>query len=332
MLTSLTIRDFVLIKNLTVSFASGLAIMTGETGGGKSILLDALNLALGGRGDSSIISNPAKQASISAEFSLSPNHKSFKLAAHQGLSLNPSQGQIILRRIITKEGRSRAFVNDEPVTVGFLKNLGDTLIEIHGQHDDRGLLNPKGHRGLLDAFGGHEGLLSEMAGVYGELSSAQKALEKLKIEQQARHVEEEYDRHCLAELNTLNPIKGEEETLSTRRKLMIEGEKSAEQVAKVLTLLQAGDGVEMTIRSALRRLERLPDELKTPLASAIEALARGANETEEGLAHLHRVSETLVYDQDKLDQTEERLFELRAQARKHKCQVNQLPEILADLK
>lgn len=332
MLTSLTIRDFVLIKNLTVSFASGLGVMTGETGAGKSILLDALNLAIGARGEGSIILAGAKQSSISAEFTLNPNHKSFLLAEDQGLSLDATEGQIILRRVITKDGRSRAFVNDQPVTVGFLKTLGDSLIEIHGQHDDRGLLNPKGHRALLDAFGGHENLLTKLGGIYEYLSAAQKALDKLKSDQKNRQQEEEYDRHCFAELEALNPIVGEEDQLATARKLMMEGEKSGEQVVEVLNLLQANDGIEMTIRSALRRLERLPDELKNLMGPAIEALAQGANQAEEGLAQLHLVSETLVYDQDKLDQTEERLFELRAQARKHKCQVDQLPEILASLK
>lgn len=332
MLTSLTIRDFVLIKNLTVCFSSGLGVMTGETGGGKSILLDALNLAIGGRGDSSIIPGQAKQSSISAEFTLKSDHKSFKLTENQGLSLDPSEGQLILRRIITKDGRSRAFVNDQPVTVGFLKTLGDTLIEIHGQHDDRGLLNARGHRSLLDAFGGHGEFLNKLATIYDDLSAAQKALNKLKSDQKIRQEEEEYDRHCFAELKVLEPKAGEETGLADARKFMIEGEKSADQVAGVLNLLQTGDGVEMTIRSALRRLERLPDELKVPLAPAIEALARGANEAEEGLAQLHRVSETLVFDQDKLDKTEERLFELRAQARKHKCQVDDLPKIFESLK
>ncbi len=332
MLTSLTIRDFILIRNLTVSFASGLGVLTGETGAGKSILLDALNLAIGARGDGSIILGEAKQSSISAEFTVRPDHKSFQLAEDQGLSLDPTEGQLILRRVLTRDGRSRAFVNDQPVTVGFLKTLGDTLIEIHGQHDDRGLLNPKGHRTLLDAFGGHETLLSKLAGIYEDLRAAQQALDKLEGDQKNRQDEEEYDRHCCSELANLKPKVGEETSLANARKLMMEGEKSGEQVAEVLNLLQAGDGVEMTIRSALRRLERLPEELRNLMGPAIEALALGANHAEEGLAQLHRVSETLVYDQDKLDETEERLFELRAQARKHKCQVDDLPEILEGLK
>ena len=206
------------------------------------------------------------------------------------------------------------------------------MIEIHGQHDDRGLLNPKGHRALLDAFGGHEDFLSKLGGIFGHLTAAQKALEKLEGDQKARHVEEEYDRHCFAELEKLNPKAGEETRLANARKFMMEGEKSGEQVVEVLTLLQAGDGVEMTIRSALRRLERLPEELRNLMGPAIEALAQGANQAEEGLAQLHRVSETLVFDQDKLDETEERLFELRAQARKHKCQVDDLPNILEGLR
>jgi len=332
MLTSLTIRDFVLIRNLTISFASGLGVLTGETGAGKSILLDALNLAIGARGEGSIILGEAKQSSISAEFTVRPDHKSFHLAEDQGLSLDPPEGQLILRRVITRDGRSRAFVNDQPVTVGFLKTLGDTLIEIHGQHDDRGLLNPKGHRALLDAFGGHETLLSKLAGIYEDLRAAQQALDKLEGDQKNRQDEEEYDRHCFSELAGLKPKVGEETSLANTRKLMMEGEKSGEQVAEVLNLLQAGDGVEMTIRSALRRLERLPEGLRNLMGPAIEALAQGANHTEEGLAQLHRVSETLVYDQAKLDETEERLFELRAQARKHKCQVDDLPEILEGLR
>ncbi len=331
MLTTLTIRDFVLIKNLTVSFVSGLGVLTGETGAGKSILLDALGLALGGRGEAGLVAQKASQTVISAEFAVESKHQTFSLAAGQGLSLDPDAGQIILRRTLGADGRSRAFVNDQPVTIGFLKILGDCLIEIHGQHDDRGLLNAKGHRALLDAFGCHEKLLAELAKKYAALSAARKTLAALEKDHRARRDEEEYDRHCLAELKAIHPKKGEEDALATARKLMVEGEKSGERVKEVLTLLEAGDGLDMTLRSALRRLEQLPEELKTLLGPAIEALARAAGDTEVGLTEIHRVSETLTFDQDKIDRTEERLFELRALARKHKCRPDDLPGVLAAL-
>lgn len=329
MLTTLSIRDFVLIKNLTIPFSEGLCVLTGETGAGKSILLDALGLALGGRGDGGFVAPNAKQAVVSAAFDLEINHPAFSHLSNQGL--DAEDGPLILRRVISPDGRSRAFINDNPVTIGALKNLGETLVEIHGQHDDRGLLNAKGHRALLDAFGGHKGHLAKLSSAFDVLQEARTHLEALQKEQAKARAEEEYNRHCFEELQALAPEVGEEENLAAARKLMMEGEKSAEQLGDILASLSTEDGVEMKVRSALRRLERLPDAVKEHLGPGIEALARAANDMDEGLTTLMKANEALAFDPDKLDQAEERLFEIRAQARKHQCHPDELPKVLSAL-
>lgn len=331
MLRTLTIRDFVLIKNLTVPFTTGLCVLTGETGGGKSILLDALGLALGGRGDSSLVAPGASQATVSADFEIPKNHPALALAKEHGLGLEGGEDTLILRRILTSDGRGRAFVNDQPVTVGTLKALGDELIEIHGQHDDRGLLNPKGHRALLDAFGGYEKPLEAVGQNHQAFLARKKALEGLEEAHKQRQKEEEYDRHCFEELKLLDPKPGEEEDLATARKMMMEGEKSGATVNEILQSLDGEEGAEMTLRRALRRLERLPENLKALLEPSINPLAKAAAEAEAGIEGLRKASEALEFDPQKQEQTETRLFEIRAQARKHQCRPDDLPKVLAAL-
>ncbi len=182
MLKALSIRNIVLIEALTLSFAPGLGILTGETGGGKSILLDALNLALGQRADAVLVRQGQGQGGVTAEFEVDPEHPAFVLARDQGLSLDPGARQLILRRTISADGRSRAFVNDQAVTAGLLRTLGEALVEVHGQHDDRGLLNPKGHRALLDAFGGLEGQRAILGEHYAAWRRAREKLQNLKTD------------------------------------------------------------------------------------------------------------------------------------------------------
>ncbi len=327
MLRALTIRNIVLIETLSLIFEGGLGILTGETGGGKSILLDALNLALGGRADAGLVHQGADQGGATAEFTLKAGHPAFALARDQGLSIDPEEECLILRRTLSSDGRSRAFVNDEAVTVGFLKTLGETLVEVHGQHDDRGLLNPRGHRVLLDAFGGLEAEVKALTNRYTAWQDAEGRVKALRAELDQKHAEEEYDRHCFEELNTLMPKAGEEMELAARRALMMQGEKTTQQLIDILNLLEEGDGVEAKIRSSLRRLERLPAELAGHLKPALEALEAAANGAEEGVAALHRTAGALEYDQNQLEAVEERLFALRALSRKHKCPVDDLPSL-----
>jgi len=326
MLQALTIQNIVLIEGLSLSFGAGLGILTGETGGGKSILLDALSLTLGGRADAALVRHGAKQGSVTAEFLLEGGHPAFALTTEQGLNVDSTDG-LILRRTLGRDGRSRAFVNDQAVTVGFLKTLGETLVEVHGQHDDRGLLNPKGHRALLDAFGGLEDDGAALKGAYAAWLEAEDRVRLLKAELAKQQAEEDYHRHCFEELKSLAPRAGEEAELGEHRALMMQGEKASEQLAEILAMLEEGDGVDMHIRSALRRLERLPQVLAGHLKPVIEALSAAATGAEEGVAALRTVTGQLDYDQDRLEAVEERLFALRALARKHKCQVDNLPAL-----
>jgi len=326
MLQALTIQNIVLIETLSLSFGGGLGILTGETGGGKSILLDALSLTLGGRADAALVRQGAEQGSVTAEFMLENGHPALSLAHDQGLNIDAGEG-LILRRTLAADGRSRAFVNDQAVTAGFLKNLAETLVEVHGQHDDRGLLNPKGHRALLDAFGGLEGDVAALKDLYAARREAEEKLKALRAELAQKEAEEEYDRHCYEELKSLALEVAEEEQLAEQRTLMMQGEKASGQLAEILAMLEEGDGVEMQIRSALRRLERLPEALASHLKPAIEALGTAAAGAEEGVAALRTVTGQLDYDQDRLEAVEERLFALRALARKHKCQVDDLPGV-----
>ena len=332
MLKSLSIRNIVLIDNLRLGFSPGLGILTGETGAGKSILLDALSLALGGRADAGLVRLGADQGAVTAEFELEPSHPAFTQGQGLGLAFAAGETQIILRRTLTKDGRSRAFINDEPVTVAALKALGASLIEIHGQHDDRGLLNPAGHRALLDAFGRLDDDIAALTEKYRDWNEALARLEVVKADLAVKQAEEDYDRHCYDELKAIAPKVDEEDQLAEARSLMMQGEKAQGQLADILALLEAGEGVEITIRKALRRLERLPVELVNHLKPALNALEAAANGTEEGLGALHKTHEALNFDADALDQTEERLFGLRALARKHKCQVNDLPALQENLK
>ncbi|MCH7806154.1 MAG: DNA repair protein RecN [Proteobacteria bacterium] len=327
MLQALTIRNIVLVETLSLSFERGLGILTGETGGGKSILLDALNLALGGRADAGLVRQAADQGGATAEFMLANGHPAFSLIRDQGLGIDPEQGRLILRRTLSSDGRSRAFVNDQAVTVGFLKTLGETLVEVHGQHDDRGLLNPRGHRMLLDAFGGLETRVKALANLYTAWRDAEGRVQALKAELEKKHAGEEYDRHCFEELDTLAPKASEEVELAEKRALMMQGEKATRQLIEILNLLEEGDGVESKIRSALRRLERLPSELAGYLEPALEALESAAGGAQEGVAALHRTARELDYDQNQLETVEERLFALRALSRKHRCPVDDLPSL-----
>ena len=324
MLLALSIRDIVLIHSLSIDFEGGLGILTGETGAGKSILLDALSLALGRRGDAGLVRAGTKQGAVTATFKPGKDHPVFSLLQDQGLAVEP---EIMVRRVITADGRSKAFINDEPVTVGFLRRVGEALVEVHGQHDDRGLLNPKGHRALLDAFGVHGKLLADCEKNYQAWKAAKKELKKLKKSLAQKKAEEDFDRHALEEIAALDPKTGEEEQLAEQRTLMMQGEKSAGQIDDIKALLSGDEPVDSRIRSALRRLERLPEELKEHLKPTLEALEAAASGAEEGMLQLEKTSQILEGDTGKLESTEERLFELRALARKHKCQVSDLPAL-----
>jgi len=324
MLVGLNIQDIVLIKRLNLDFGAGLAVMTGETGAGKSILLDSLGLALGNRADSGLLRHGSSQAMVTASFFVPNNHAVHKLLVEQGLD---ATDELLLRRTVNADGRSRAFINDQPVSASFLRQVGDVLVEIHGQHDDRGLLDARGHRDLLDVFADHDGLLANCAQSYRQWRESQKALnDALNMQEEAQR-DEEYLRHAMEELDKLNPQPGEEAELAERRALMQQGEALSEGMSDTLEALSRDGGPDTQLRGAIRRLEKL-NASSGLLDELLEALDRAAIEAEEAVFKLQKMHDGLDFDQNELEAIEARLFEIRALARKHSCP----PDVLVELK
>ncbi|OYY04330.1 MAG: DNA repair protein RecN [Acidocella sp. 35-58-6] len=334
MLTNLSIRDVVLIERLDLHFAAGLTTLTGETGAGKSILLDSLGLALGARADAGLIRTGAEQAVVSAVFSVNDTHPAAALLTEQGFD---GGDEILLRRIVTKDGRSRALVNDQPVSVTFLKKLSALLIEVQGQHEQVGLADPANHLGLLDAFGVPLEARMATAAAYkawkdvaGRLAAAE-----LKIAEAAR--DEDLLRHAVSELTTLAPQPGEEEALATERLRLQSGERRAEAIAAALAELTPKDrrslGPASHLRAAARALSRLASPNgEHPAAAAMAAIERAEEALAEAETMLTRLAHEAEDDPRALEATEERLFALRAAARKHGVNVVSLPEFLDKLR
>ncbi len=314
MLTSLSIRDVVLIDRLDLSFDSGLGVVTGETGAGKSILLDALGLALGARADQSLVRDGADLAVVTAIFDLPINHPARAILAEQEIL---QEGELILRRQIGRDGRSRAFANDQPVSVTLLRALGEGLVEIHGQHDDRGLLDPAGHRSLLDAFAGHDNLVTDMRRAYMNRLEARRVLAEARAELARAKADEDYLRHVSAELNALEPAIGEEQRLAEERQHLIAAEKLANILEEVSGLVDGDAGAIVKLSQALRRLERGANGLGDAVSGTLAALARAVTEAQEASDLLGAATRNFVMDPRKLERSEERLFALRAAARKH---------------
>lgn len=323
MLTALSIRDIVLIEALDLDFRSGLGALTGETGAGKSILLDALGLALGMRADSGLVRNGAAQAVVTASFDLPDDHATADLIHENGLSAEPGE-PLVIRRIIKADGGSRATVNDQAVSASFLKELAPHLVEIHGQHDDRGLLNPRGHRALLDVFGRID--TDAAAAAHRDWRSAEDRLAATIAELETAARDREWLEHAVAELTALGAEPGEEATLAAARADMQKGARLAEDLAAVSAHLDGSDGGTAQLRQAARRLDRIAAE-HTLLADTLAALDRAVIEASEAEDKLAAAHEALSFDPARLDDAETRLFELRAMARKHRVE----PDALADL-
>jgi DNA repair protein RecN (Recombination protein N) len=324
MLAALSIRDIVLIDKLDLEFGPGLFVLTGETGAGKSILLDALSLALGSRGDVSLVRRSAAQGQVTATFELEPSHPVFALLSENGIE---AEGTVMLRRVQGADGRSRAFLNDISVSVQLLRQVGRGLVEVHGQHDERALIDPSGHRDLVDAFGG----LSVEGARVGETYAAWQAADEAK----ARHAGEiaasranaDYLNHALEELRLLDPQPGEEDALASRRQLMMHAEKIAAELAEALDVLQ-GEGTDgARLAAALRRIERQAQLASGLLAPIAEALERVIAETNAARAKVEEAMAQMAFEPRELESVEERLFGLRAAARKHKVLVDDLPAL-----
>jgi DNA repair protein RecN (Recombination protein N) len=325
MLTALSIRDVVLIEALDLEFEPGLGVLTGETGAGKSILLDALGLALGARGESGLVRQGATQASVAATFD--PPAGIAEAMAENGLELEPGE-PLIIRRIVKFDGGSRAFVNDQPASASLLRELGAQLVEIHGQHDDRGLLNPRGHRALLDAFARTD--TGAVAAAHRAWRETVDALAAARADQDAAERDREWLEHAVAELRALAPEPGEEEELAGRRATMQRGEKIADDLQAIADLLDGSDGGLARLRQAARILDRVWGD-HPALAEALASLDRAIEEGSEAQDKVDRAAEALAFDPAALEADETRLFELRGIARKHRVQPDDLAALADEL-
>ena len=328
MLAALSIRDIVLIDKLDLEFGPGLSALTGETGAGKSILLDAFSLAIGGRGDAALVRRGATQGQVTASFDLAPSHPVFELLATNGLE--PQDG-LILRRIQGADGRSRAFVNDIGVSVQLLRQVGQALVEIHGQHDDRALIDPSGHRDLVDAFGGLTSDASCVAEAYAAWQAAEVERARHENEIAASRANADYLSHALEELRQLDPEQGEEEALAARRQLMMNAEKIAAELNEAIDAL-LGEGTSgARLAASLRRIERQAQAAGPVLTLVAEALERVLAETDTARARIEEALALTAFEPKGLERTEERLFALRGLARKHKVLVDDLPALMGRL-
>jgi DNA repair protein RecN (Recombination protein N) len=326
MLVALAIRDIVLIERLDLDFERGMTVLTGETGAGKSILLDALSLALGGRGDSALVRHGAEQGDVTAVFDVGAAHPARRLLADSGID---TDGDVILRRVQSGDGRSRAFVNDQPVSVGLLRQLGAALVEIHGQHDDRAMVDPHVHRTLLDAFGGLEAEAGRVTLAHRERREAERAAAELRRRIDAARTEADYLRAAVEELTLLGAEPGEEEALADRRQALMRAEKVAGDIADAQEIVAGGGSPVPTLANLVRRLERKAGEAGPLFAETIAALDRALVALDEAATALDEAARTAEADPRLLEATEERLFALRAAARKHNVLVDDLPALAA---
>ncbi|GGE39800.1 DNA repair protein RecN [Marinicauda pacifica] len=358
MLISLSIRDIVLIDRLDLQFDAGLSALTGETGAGKSILLGALGLACGDRADRAMVRSGAEQGGATAVFEIAGDHPALALLDEAGIAAEPGE-PVILRRVVTADGRSRAHVNDQAASVGLLRSLGDVLVEIHGQHDGRGLLDPKTHRGLLDEFARNDAERRKVASAWTGLAEARDRVDSLRETRDRAASEEDFLRLAVEELDELDPREGEEVTLASERKFLQQAEAALSELQSASDILSGGEGMAGRLNGALRGLERVRDTLGrnedeaaadeaggqddgedrdgagnalTASATARSALDRAASALDRALIEFNEAEDALsdagaafLVEPGRLESVEERLFALRAAARKHSVAVELLP-------
>ena len=321
MLSRLSIRDIVLIDRLDIDFGCGLAVLTGETGAGKSILLDAFALALGARGDVALVRDGAEQGQVIAAFEIGHDHPARALLADNGLS---GEDELILRRVQFADGRTRAFVNDQPVSVQVLRALGAALVEIHGQHDERAFVEAATHRGLLDAYGGLIEDAAEVADLWAQWRERDAAVQNHRADIERAGREAEWLRHAVEELGRLAPQAGEESALADRRAAMMQAEKVADDLRSTHDSLAGPNSPVAPLASAVRRLERRAAQapaLVEPVTKAIDAALTALEEARRQLEQALRLAD---YDPQELEKIEERLFALRAAGRKYNAPVDDL--------
>ncbi|MGB5903973.1 MAG: DNA repair protein RecN [Xanthobacteraceae bacterium] len=326
MLARLSIRDIVLIERLDIEFAQGLAVLTGETGAGKSILLDAFALALGGRGDAGLVRHGAGQGQVTATFDVPKGHPASDILSDNDLD---DTGEMILRRVQLADGRSRAFINDQPVSVQTLKAVGAALVEIHGQHDERALVDAVTHRRLLDAFAGLDKEVTALETLWTARRTAQQALDEHRAGMERAAREADYLRHASDELKKLAPQDGEETTLAERRTVMMQGEKIAGDLRDAQEAVSGNNSPITALAAAVRRLERRAGSSPALVEPAVKAIDIAINALEEADQHLNVALAAADFDPAELERIEERLFALRAAARKYSTPVDGLAALAA---
>ena len=328
MLRQLAIRDVVLVDRLEIDFEPGLGVLTGETGAGKSILLDALGLAVGARADAGLVRTGQEGAAVSAELDLPAGHPVRRMLAEQGVELEAGE-PLVIRRTLKADGGSRAFVGGTAVSAATLREVGALAIEVHGQYDDRGLLNPRGHRALLDRFGtlslsGVESAWADVTRLEAELAQARTAAADAERDR-------DYLAHASAEIDALAPVAGEETRLAEERAAMQAGLKAGESLTGLDELIGGADGAMAQLRQAARKIER--GAVDHPLlAEALASLDRSLVEAGEAEERIARAADALAYDPQRLEATEARLFDIRGLARKHRVEPDALSEVGASMK
>ncbi|MBZ9896710.1 DNA repair protein RecN [Mesorhizobium sp. BR1-1-6] len=324
MLSRLSIRDIVLIEKLDIDFQPGLSVLTGETGAGKSILLDALSLALGARGDASLVRHGAAQGQVIAVFDVPPNHPVRALLAENAIE---DDGDIILRRLQTADGRTRVFVNDQPSSVTLMRDVGRALVEIHGQHDERALVDPGAHRDVLDAFGGHLGAVRSTGEAWRHWRACEQELSRHRAKVAAAAREADYLRAAVTELTKLDPQPGEETELADLRAHMMRAEKIASEIHDAQDVLSGPSSPLPQLASLLRRLQRKAGEAPGLLDEVVKSLDEAMLSLDAAQSGVEAALRATEYDPQRLEKAEERLFSLRAASRKHSVAVDDLAQL-----
>ena len=322
MIRGLYIKDILIIDSLELDFKPGRNVLTGETGAGKSILLDSLGFVLGWRGRADLVRQGASQGEVTAEFELSADHPAREVLSEAGIPIEDDT--LLMRRVNTRDGRKTAWANDRRVSGEVLRALSDCLVELHGQHDDRGLMNPRQHRAMLDEFGGLEDHLARTRAAWRDVQGARAALKEAEEAVASLKGEDEFLRHSVQELADLSPEIGEDAALDSRRRLMQRADKIRESIVKAYDAISA-DGAEGLLRDATRWLEDASEDAEGALDDPISALGRAMAELGDAEDGVKRAIEALDVDPGELERTEERLFAIRALARKHSVDVDALP-------
>src|SRR5438552_1801142 len=333
MLARLSIRDIVLIERLDIEFSRGLAVLTGETGAGKSILLDAFALALGGRGDAGLVRHGVEQGQVTAVFDVPKGHPAAAILSDNGLDDTSSEDscEMILRRVQLADGRTRAFINDQAISVQTLKAVGSALVEIHGQHDERALVDASTHRRLLDAFAGLEKDVTALESLWEARRTANAALDEHRAGMERAAREADYLRHASDELKKLAPKDGEETVLAGRRTIMMQGEKIATDLREAQEAIGGAHSPVPSLSAAVRRLERRAANSPALVEPAVKAIDAAINALEEADQHLNAALRAADFDPAELERIEERLFALRAASRKYSTPVDSLAALAVQM-